>query len=71
MLDYDGTDSTLGVNLSLGAGSAFSLSRTSLTIPGSGGDSVGITFSPTSYGTFEDSVIVTSNDPGSRGWLLG
>ena len=27
---------------------------------GSGVDSVGITFSPTSYGTFEDSVIVTS-----------
>ena len=38
----DGTDSTLGVNLSLGSGSAFSLSRTSLTIPGSGVDSVGV-----------------------------
>ena len=35
-VDLPGGDSTLGVNLSLGSGSAFSLSRTSLTIPGSG-----------------------------------
>ena len=47
----------------MGSGSAFSLSRTSLTIPGSGVDSVCITFSPTSYGTFEVAVIVTCNDP--------
>ena len=55
----------------MGSGSAFSLSRTSLTIPGAGVDSVGITFSPTSYGTFEDSVIVTSNDPREPRLVVG
>ncbi|CUS81419.1 Cohesin domain-containing protein [Candidatus Kryptobacter tengchongensis] len=59
----DGADSTLFVNLSIGSGSMFSVSRTSLSIGASDTDSVAVVFSPANYGSFEDSLVITSNDP--------
>jgi len=41
----------------------FSVSRASLSIGASDTDSVAVVFSPTRYGIFEDSLVITSNDP--------
>ncbi len=59
----NGIDSTLSISTIISSNAVFSLSRTSLTIPPTGMDSVQITFEPAAGITYNDSLTIASNDP--------
>jgi outer membrane protein assembly factor BamB len=62
-LTNEGTDSSLVIGGIIASNGAFTLDRTTLTIPPGGMDSVMVTFTPTPGGIYRDSLTITSNDP--------